>query len=90
MSNDENMKDPLLPADSFALKSWEQFESVLSDSSIMAGVMLSIRLIAWKTEGAHSITYTSSLIVIVSKSSYESRWRADLASFKIDLTCYDI
>ena len=83
---DENMKEPLLPADSFALKSCFEFESVESDSSIMSGVIPSIFLIASKIEGAHSMTYTSSLIVIVLMSSPLSKCKAYLASLSIDFT----
>jgi len=81
------MKDPLLPADSLALKSYLELASVLRDFSIMSGVIPSICLIAWNRLGDHSMTVTSSLIVIVSKSSYESRWSADFASLRMDLTC---
>ena len=56
LSNEENMKEPLLPADSFALKSCFAFESVLSDAYIISGVIPSIFLIALKTAGAHSMT----------------------------------
>ena len=86
LSKDENIKDPLLPADSLALKSCLALASVESDASIISGVIPSIFLIAWKTAGAHSITYTSSLMVIVLISSLQSKFRASLASVNIDYT----
>ena len=84
LSKDENMKDPLLPADSLALNSCLALASVDNDASIISGVIPSIFLIAWNTAGAHSITYTSSLIVIVLISSLQSKFSASLASVSID------
>ena len=63
LSNEKNMKLPLLPFDSLALNSYCAFASVERDSSIMAEVMLSIFLIALKIDGANSVIFTSSLIV---------------------------
>ena len=85
------MKEPLLPADSFALKSYLELLSVLRDLMMLSGVIPSIFLMALKMAGAHSMTCTSSLMVIVFRSSSDaSRCRALLASWISDFTYWDI
>lgn len=66
---EKKKKDPDLPADSLALKTYCLFNSVLSDIWTIPSFMPSMLLIASKIEGAYSTILTSSFIVIVVSSS---------------------